>query len=291
MKSRSKLRSPFDRVGQMSILKTDAKLVESDPGVAIRSHLKPGARGAKYEALIEAIKMTLATGELLPGDQLPPEPELASKTGLSLGTVRRSLQRLAQQGIVSREHGRGTFVSSQTQSVDDLWHFRFIDSTDNSLIPVTPHVLERRLIKSTGEWSRALGESRSGFVRIRRLIDVDGRFSCHSSIYLSADIYAPLLEVSSTQIERFGLKNVIAERFHVPTLSAAKTTRCVSVPRIVSRTLNIDKNDRVLLIEIVAKSFNESPISYHALHVPPDAAPLDVWTTPSSKSFEKGQLR
>lgn len=267
------------------------KHANKDPIRLIRTHLERSANSSKYESLIDAIKSTLAAGELLPGDQLPSEPELASKTGLSLGTVRRCLRKMAQDGIVTREHGRGTFISSQTQAVDDLWHFRFLDPINRTLLPVTPHVLDGRLIKGAGEWSRALGESQSGYVRIRRLIDVDGRFSCHSSYYLSADSYAPILDTSVTQIERLGLRNVIAKQFHVPTLSATKTARCVRIPPSVAKAINVHRTDRALLIEIVARSFRDLPVSYHALHVPPDAAPMDIWTLLSSKSFKKGQLK
>lgn len=263
----------------------------ADIAEVVRSHFTPSTSGSKYEILIEGIKSALAAGQLRAGDQLPPEQEFAAKTGMSLGTVRRCLQRLAADGIVSREHGRGTFISSRTQSVDDLWHFRFLDTADRRLLPVKPHVIERRLIKSEGAWSRTLGPSSNGYVRIRRLIDVDSRFTCLSTFYLSGDLFAPILDVTANEIEGTGLKNVIAEHFHVPTLSFEKTARCEKVPASVAKLIKTDECRCALSIEIVAKSFREEPVSYHVVHAPVDAPPMDVWSTPPAKSFEKGHLK
>src|SRR5690348_10036467 len=45
-----------------------------------------------------------------PGDQLPPERELARRYGCSLITVRRALTDLTRDGRLKRRQGQGTFV-------------------------------------------------------------------------------------------------------------------------------------------------------------------------------------
>ncbi len=45
------------------------------------------------------------------GERFYPEEELAEKLGLSVGTVRRSLNRLVQEGLLQRRRGQGSFVS------------------------------------------------------------------------------------------------------------------------------------------------------------------------------------
>jgi GntR family transcriptional regulator len=50
-------------------------------------------------------------GTYQPGEQLPSEIDLAAQLGISRPTLREALLRLEQQGVISRRHGVGTFVS------------------------------------------------------------------------------------------------------------------------------------------------------------------------------------
>ena len=49
-------------------------------------------------------------GELAPGERLPGEPSLAAAHGVARVTVRRALDRLAEDGLILRKPGSGTFV-------------------------------------------------------------------------------------------------------------------------------------------------------------------------------------
>src|SRR5215212_7393990 len=56
------------------------------------------------------LRAAIASGGLVPGDRLPAVRELASAAGVNVNTVRAVYARLAEQGVVVSEHGRGTFV-------------------------------------------------------------------------------------------------------------------------------------------------------------------------------------
>lgn len=51
--------------------------------------------------------------QLQPGDQLPPEPELAKQLGVSRPTLREVLRSFAERGLLVRRQGVGTFVASR----------------------------------------------------------------------------------------------------------------------------------------------------------------------------------
>src|SRR3954451_20681184 len=57
------------------------------------------------------LRGAIAAGSLRPGDRLPAVRELAAEAGVNVNTVRAVYARLAKQGVIVSEHGRGTFVS------------------------------------------------------------------------------------------------------------------------------------------------------------------------------------
>lgn len=72
----------------------------------------PDDQPAKHLALLHALKADLAAGRVRTGDRLPPARTLAQVLGLAQGTVARAYREAAQEGLVSSEVGRGTFVTA-----------------------------------------------------------------------------------------------------------------------------------------------------------------------------------
>ncbi|MDD5707258.1 MAG: GntR family transcriptional regulator [Kiritimatiellae bacterium] len=64
-----------------------------------------------YERVCHAIEDQIRDGTLGPGARLPSETELAHTFSVHTLTVRRALRMLEKNGRLSRQHGRGTFVS------------------------------------------------------------------------------------------------------------------------------------------------------------------------------------
>src|SRR5262245_52737770 len=64
-----------------------------------------------YLQLREVLAERITSGEWRPGYVIPNEVELARELGVSQGTVRRSLDLLEREHVVTRRQGRGTFVN------------------------------------------------------------------------------------------------------------------------------------------------------------------------------------
>ena len=69
-----------------------------------------GRPGPAYRALADALTESIGTGRLPVGAHLPPQRDLAYQLGVSIGTVGRAYDLLAQRGLTRGEVGRGTIV-------------------------------------------------------------------------------------------------------------------------------------------------------------------------------------
>jgi DNA-binding LacI/PurR family transcriptional regulator len=65
-----------------------------------------------YEQLYAHILAEIEAGRLHPGNRVPSEKELAAQFHVSRITSKRALEKLAQDGIIVRARGRGSFVRS-----------------------------------------------------------------------------------------------------------------------------------------------------------------------------------
>ena len=66
---------------------------------------------SKTHRLYLLLKERITSGALPPGEKLPSEPSLAAAHGLSRVTIRRALDGLSREGLISRQPGSGTFVT------------------------------------------------------------------------------------------------------------------------------------------------------------------------------------
>jgi GntR family transcriptional regulator len=78
-----------------------------------------------YIQIAEGLIGRIESGELVPGDRLPPERELSEKLGVNRMTLRRSLRVLEAQGLIVRKHGVGTYVAEPKidRQMDTVFRF------------------------------------------------------------------------------------------------------------------------------------------------------------------------
>ncbi|MBA3416926.1 MAG: GntR family transcriptional regulator, partial [Chloroflexia bacterium] len=82
-----------------------------------------------YHQLAEAIRERVRSGTLPPGEQLPPERELAERVGISRMTARQALAELTRDGALEVRHGVGTFVAAPKLTYDALHLLGFTEAT------------------------------------------------------------------------------------------------------------------------------------------------------------------
>lgn len=69
-----------------------------------------------YFQLAQDLRQQIAAGQLKPGMAIPTEEQLGSRYGVSRITVRRAIDDLIVEGLISRRRGVGTFVAQPHQA-------------------------------------------------------------------------------------------------------------------------------------------------------------------------------
>jgi DNA-binding GntR family transcriptional regulator len=70
--------------------------------------IDPSSPEHPYRQLAARLRERIRSGEII--SQLPSLTDLTSQTGLATGTVRRAIAVLADEGLVRKVPGRGSFV-------------------------------------------------------------------------------------------------------------------------------------------------------------------------------------
>jgi GntR family transcriptional regulator len=73
------------------------------------------APGPLYQQLHRALRQAIANKQLAPDEALPAERDMAQDLGVSRITVRKALDALADEGLVTRRQGAGTFVAARVE--------------------------------------------------------------------------------------------------------------------------------------------------------------------------------
>lgn len=102
------------------------------------SGLDPDDNRPPYQQVASAVRDLISTGEFEAGAKLPKHEELIETYGVSLGTVKRALGLLQDEGLIVSRRGEGAFVRSRPSSLRS-------DEADDSGLREEVADLRRRL--------------------------------------------------------------------------------------------------------------------------------------------------
>jgi GntR family transcriptional regulator len=79
--------------------------------VFVKIQVDPASPAHPYVQVADQLREGIRTGEV--GPLLPSIMELTEETGLAVGTIRRAIRILVDEGIAYTVPGRGTFVAGR----------------------------------------------------------------------------------------------------------------------------------------------------------------------------------
>lgn len=147
---------------------------------------------SRYAALASALRARVVAGEWPPGSALPAEQTLAAEHGVALGTLRRALELMAEQGFIERIHGRGTFVRAGMAGATMMRFFRFGEGTGE--VPIS-RIVARQVWVAPAEVARRLGLARGDTaLRLLRVRSFSDQTGVYEEIWLPLALFGELAE-------------------------------------------------------------------------------------------------
>ena len=135
--------------------------------------------------------------EFASGGRLPGETVIAAELGVSRGTLRQALSILQQEGLISRQRGRGTFVNPNVLGIpariDFAYEFTELISAagfeaDIKALAICPECAD-------AETARRLGiQPGTPLLRVRKLFLADGRPAIYVDDVLRTDLIAEVYD-------------------------------------------------------------------------------------------------
>jgi GntR family transcriptional regulator len=155
-----------------------------------------------YKKIQNAIRKRIEALELMPGDAVASERELAKTHKVSLMTARHALAGLERDGVVERRRGAGTFVASPKIHFNKLMSY----SEHMSSRGLTPRsrILVAKIIEHETEVAARLGlPATSALVKIERLRQTGEDPFALETCYLPASEYAALVNAPLGRVSLF----------------------------------------------------------------------------------------
>ena len=221
------------------------------------------ANGPAYQPLYRQIKYliteSLVSGEWRPGESIPSEVELAHRYSVSQGTVRKAITELAEQKLLVRHQGKGTFVASHSEGRTKFPFLRIrpdrgdVEALSASLLDVWRIKLDK---KSAG--ALRLSEGASGWL-IRRLLSPAGKAAVYEEIRLPVSEFEA---VSESVIEKHGcmLYSMYEAAFDVRILYVEERLKAQQAEGEVASRLNVSAGFPLLIIDRVSYTYGDRPV-------------------------------
>ncbi|RIK59412.1 MAG: GntR family transcriptional regulator [Planctomycetota bacterium] len=124
-----------------------------------------------YLQVRDVLVQRIVVGHWKPGSTLPNETQLAQQLGISIGTVRKALDLMEVERIVTRRQGRGTFVNDYA-SAETTFPFSMFHNFEGQRISGHKRGRSISRVQASGEEAARLGLRRGDeLIRVERVRD------------------------------------------------------------------------------------------------------------------------
>lgn len=212
-----------------------------------------------YQQIKTLITRSLQSGEWRPGAAIPSEVELAARYKVSQGTVRKAIDALADDNLLVRRQGKGTFVATHTE---ERTRFRFLRlrADEGTAGPLERRFIDCRRLRAPADPARALAlKPGDAVVHVRRLLSFGGRPVVYDDIWLPGRLFRGL---TAERLESYDgpLYGLFESGFGVKMIRADEKVRAAAADAEAARWLGVDAGTPLLSVERLSYTYDEQPV-------------------------------
>jgi GntR family transcriptional regulator len=214
----------------------------------------------KYLQISAWLRELILTGRYQKGEKIPSEIRLAQMCTVNRNTLRQALSQLAAEGLLTKEKGRGTFISSSPPL--SLKHkLKQISSFRDDLASIG--VREKTLLikKSVTEAGRHVADALvlgadSKVVAIHRLRTGDGIPFIYEESYLPCHMFKDILDMDLTG----SMYQLMTEHFNIVLARCEQTIQAINLTGKTAKYLHLPENSAGIYMESVTFDANNIPV-------------------------------
>lgn len=216
-----------------------------------------------YYRLQQELTDRIESGHWEPGAAIPPERRLAEQHGVSIGTVKKALLNMVQEGYLYRVQGRGTFVSGTSIRRESLRYYRFLPDFGCREADLKMKFLSLERTEADAATARLL-KTRSGqpLWRLERIFESDGEPLIYTLSLLPVKTLPTLDGYSRAKWEKKTLYEAVEEDFGLTTVYNHELFSAVAAEGDAARRLKVAGGDPLMLIRMRAFTYRDKPYEY-----------------------------
>lgn len=201
----------------------------------------------------------ITTGNWKPGTLIPNEIDLAREFGLSVGTVRKALDQLQAEHLLTRRQGRGTFVNDLSAD-EHSSRFSNLYASDGARLMLRTKVVSVRKVPADEAARHALhlasGASVISLVRVKST--AEGTACMYEKSTLPAALFSRLAEDEDIPDEIAAL----AQKYGQIVGSAEETVSIANADKAAADKLGVPVGTPLLALERKALAVDGTPIEW-----------------------------
>jgi GntR family transcriptional regulator len=218
-----------------------------DPGMTLHARIS--------QLLVDLIQ----SDALTPGEQLPPERELAQMLGVSLAPVRQAILDVVSKGLLERRRGRGTFVRGPGLDEKISILHSLTESMRAQHLEVETRVLRQQQVPMPREVARALALQERTAMLLERVAIVGREPVALLQAFLSLRAYPKLLEAS---FAHRSLYETLQDQYGTLVTKADSVIELARSTSEYSGKLGIAVGEPLLKVEGTAFAQTGEPVEY-----------------------------